>query len=116
MSLPAAWDPGSLHRVHLLGLRHRRPGFRRAGAVNYDSFERLLNRIKLCVIFLVANKIDILHFKHFCEITEVLMYERNFIHYQLLLDIFFFTKMCKLLSSEIVTMELNTRHGVYLRE
>ena len=45
-------------------------------AVNYVSLERLLNRTKLCVIFMVTNKIDVLHFKHMSEITEVLAYER----------------------------------------
>ena len=80
MSLPTAWAPGSLHRVHLLGLRHRRHGFRRAGAVNYVSHERLLNRTKLYVIFLVADKMDILNFKHLSEITAVLTYERNFMN------------------------------------
>lgn len=94
MSLPAAWAPGSLHRVYLLGLRHRRPGFRRAGAVNYVSLERLLNRTKLYVIFMVRNKMDILHFKLFSEIIEVLTYERNFMHSQLNNS---FTLMCKFL-------------------
>jgi hypothetical protein len=115
MSLPAGWAPGSLHRVHLLGLRHRRPGCRRARAVNYVSLERLLNRTKLCVIFLVADRMDILNFKNLSEITEVLTYERSFWHSQLVLDISF-TYMCKLLSSEIVVLELNTRHGMHLRE
>jgi len=53
---------------------------------------------------------DILNFKHLSEITEVLTYERNFMHFKLVLDNSF-TLMCKLLSSE-----LNTRHGTYLRQ
>jgi len=53
---------------------------------------------------------DILNFKHLSEITEVLIYERNFMHFKLVLDNSF-TSMCKLRSSE-----LNTRHGTYLRE
>ena len=45
--------------------------------------------IKLCVIFLVTNKMDIRNFKHLSEITEILKYERNFMHSQLVLDISF---------------------------
>jgi hypothetical protein len=52
----------------------------------------------LCVIFMVANKVDILSFKHLSEITE----ERKKFYAFSIIARYLFHIMCKLLSSEIV--------------
>jgi hypothetical protein len=115
MVLLAAWAPGSLRRVHTLGLRYRRHGFRPAGAVNYTNLERLRNRTTQFVIFMVTNKMDVLHFKNLYIITYVPTYKQRYMHAQLVLDNSF-TLMCQFLISNIVIVELNSGHGMCLCE